>query len=292
MELWFWAALGGAVFAGLSNFYFKQAAARGYNAELFSLYGSLLSLILVGVLFIIKTENIFASGYLVLIPFIGGCLAALTNILKIHALRHIDSTIYFPLFKLFAPAIAIVAGVTFFQESFSTTEWVGMALGLFVPLLLITRAESGRQSNLIAGLILILLTSMTSASSAIFNKYASDVSMPISVILLYASLGILIGSAVTILHKIGWNGVKENIYQHTSFALLKGAGMRASLIFCSFWLMLYAFANGGPLAVVQTINSMYILIPIVLSIIFYKEHWNTQKVAAIILSIAALALLG
>jgi uncharacterized membrane protein len=51
----------------------------------------------------------------------------------------------------------------------------------------------------------------------------------------------------------------------------------------------YAYGNGGTLGVVQTINSMYILIPIVLAIYFYKEHWNAQKMLAVVLSVVALA---
>jgi len=35
MEIWFISAVTGAVFAGLSNFLFKIAASRGYNAEVF-----------------------------------------------------------------------------------------------------------------------------------------------------------------------------------------------------------------------------------------------------------------
>ena len=56
--------------------------------------------------------------------------------------------------------------------------------------------------------------------------------------------------------------------------------------------MLFAFSVGGTLAVVQTIHSMYILIPIVLAIIFYNEYWNLQKAAAIVLSVVSLAFLG
>jgi len=59
---------------------------------------------------------------------------------------------------------------------------------------------------------------------------------------------------------------------------------------CSFLFIMLAFAE-GTLSIVYTVQSLYILIPIILSIIIYKEHWNARKVVAIILSIAALALL-
>ena len=67
---------------------------------------------------------------------------------------------------------------------------------------------------------------------------------------------------------------------------------RGALLVLSLGSGLYALSYGGPVAIVYTVTAMYILIPIVLAIIFYNEHWNTQKVIAIIISVAALALLG
>lgn len=292
MEIWFWAAVAGALFAGLSNFYFKQAAARGYNAEIFSLYGSLLSFFLIFALLMIQPAELFKYHWLGILAFGGGLLAALTNVFKIYALRYIDSTIYFPLFKLLSPSIAVIAGVILFGERFSSHEWIGIIIGLTVPLLLITKSENQRQNNLILGILLILLTGLTSSSTAIANKYVIDVGFPIAVVILYATSGIFIGSLLASIKKRGfgstWYELKINF--HRSFII--SASLRSGLIFFSFWFMLYAFQNGGSLAIVQTINSMYILIPIVLSVIFYKEHWNIQKVTAVILSVFALMLLG
>lgn len=86
MELWFWAAVWGAVFAGVSNFYFKQAAARGYNSELFSLYGSVLSVPLVALGLFVFTQPLFFEIWILGFVFLGGVLAAGTNVLKIYAL--------------------------------------------------------------------------------------------------------------------------------------------------------------------------------------------------------------
>lgn len=291
MELWFWAAVGGGVFAGVSNFYFKQAAARGYSAELFSLYSGVVSVISIFGLLLVYPVNI-KNGWIVLVAFLAGCIAGNTNIFKVLALRYIDSTIYFPIYKLIAPLLAIVFGIAFFNESFSRIEWLGMILGLLVPLMLITPSEKKRQNNLALGLVLVVVTAFSSAASAALNKFATDSGMAVLAVLLFASIGVFVGTATHMIHRKGIRSLKQTIYSETSKSLLTGSALRAILITTSFGLMLYAFALGGTLAIVQTIHSMYILIPIVLSIIFYNEHWNAQKVAAIVLSIAALALLG
>jgi len=291
MEIWFLAAVGGALFAGLSNFYFKQAAVRGYNAELFSLYGGLISIVIIGTIVFLQQESLFYYGWLAGLTFLGGLLGAQNNILKVLALRFIDSTIYFPLFKLLAPALAIIAGIIFFGESFTSIEWLGMILGLSVPLLLITRAEHSRQQNLIAGLLVVLITGILSAAAAVINKFATDAGVPILVILISVSFGVFIGTLLTLTIRKGIQNLLNTIKKETSLGLIIGASLRSIFISIGLGLMLYAFTAGGTLAIVQTIHSMYILIPIVLAIILYNEHWNLQKVIAIILSIAALGLL-
>jgi drug/metabolite transporter (DMT)-like permease len=58
----------------------------------------------------------------------------------------------------------------------------------------------------------------------------------------------------------------------------------------SFYFILLAIA-GDTLSIVYSINAHYILIPVVLSVWFYKEHWNRRKALALTLSLLALVLL-
>ncbi len=292
MEIWFIAAVAGATLSGISNFFFKLAANRGYNAEVFTLYGGLVSTILTGLVAVSTHHSLLQFNLFTGTMLVAGILASLGGIMKVYALRHIDSTIYFPLFKLLAPGLAIVYGVTWFAESFTSVEWIGMILGLVVPLLLITKAENGRQMNLKAGLVLVLVTALTSASAAALNKVVIDAGITVLVGLFYSSLGVFVGTVFTIIFKQGLKATYRHIESDSDTTLIFYGSVRAVFIALGFGLVLYAYAQGGTLAVVQTINSMYILIPIVLSIIFYKEHWNLQKAVAIILSVLALALLG
>jgi uncharacterized membrane protein len=47
----------------------------------------------------------------------------------------------------------------------------------------------------------------------------------------------------------------------------------------------------GPYSLVYTIHAHYILIPIIFSVFFYKEHINFKKVCAVVLSMVAIAFL-
>ncbi len=293
MELWFLFAIAGMLFSGLSNFIFKLAAKNNFDSEAFSLYGGVTSIILLTpVVLLFDTfylEQPVAAG----IIFVASIVAAFIGVWKVYALRFIDTTIYFPLFKLLSPLIAIMIGVSFFAESFSGKEWIGLGLGLVVPLLLINRAESQRQNNLLYGLMLVGLTGALSASVAAAHKWATDLSPNALTLTLAAGFGIVVGSWLALILKRGVVAGTQHIVQvENKRQLLIWATARSVVVSASVALVLYAYSAGGSLAVVHTIHSMYILIPIVLAIIFYNEHWNWQKATAIVLSVASLALLG
>lgn len=292
MQLWFWAAVVAAVLAGVSNFFFKVAAKRGYSSELFMLLSGVCSVLFTTILLIAYPQPLLTDKLLAAAVFGFGFLAAIAGVMKVYALRYIDSTIYFPLFKLLAPALAIAAGVGLFGETFTTIEWVGMSIGLLVPLMLITRSENGRQANLLLGLLFVLITGVLSAVVAIMTNYAVDTGMPVAVTLFYTVFGVCSGSVCLFCYKQGMKGLVQSVTLHFNYHLLTIASLRSLFAVVSVWLMLYAYTVGGTLAVVQTIHSMYILIPIVLAIIFYNEHWNLQKAVAIALSVLSLAFLG
>jgi len=292
MEIWFISAVLGAIFAGFSNFLFKVAASRGYNAVLFSLYGGLSGIILVGSIILFVDLSLFNFNIFTAIMLLAGMIASLGGIMKVYALRHIDSTIFFPLFKLLSPALAIVFGIVWFAESFSLLEWLGMLMGLTVPLLLITKTENNRQDNLKAGLIMIVLTALISAIAAAMNKFSIDSEIHVISGLFYSALGVSAGTVFTIIYKKGIKSLLRHIHTDTNLELFLYASFKGLLNNISFGLILYAYFQNGTLGIVQTVHSMYILIPIILSIIFYNEHWNLQKAIAIILSVLSLSLLG
>lgn len=292
MEIWFWAAVISAIFSGFGNFLLKSAAHRGYSSEVFILIGGFTSVILSLPLALFIDGVGIIVWFAALIACVGGFFAGIGGIAKVYALRYIDTTIFFPLFKLVSPALAIAFGVFFFQEQFNVYEWVGLILGLTVPLLLINKSEHHRQNNLVAGLLLVLLAGTISAGAAASNKYAIDLFPSALWILVFASVGVFAGSVAMIIKRGGWRRLVSTVQEVSTRSVLWWASVRALFMTISFGAVLYAFTHNGTLAVVHTIQSLYILIPIVLAIILYKEHWNVKKVGAVIISVLALALLG
>lgn len=292
MELWFLATLAATILAGLSNYLFKMAAKLGFNAELFSLYGSVASVfILIPVAFVFGDISV-SPAWAIIVIVVAGAVAAVGGIGKIYALRFIDTTIYFPLLKLLSPTLAIGFGILFFQEAYALKECVGLMIGIFVPLLLINKAENKRQQNLLLGLLLVLITGAISAGFAAASKWSIDLTGNVLAMLVFAAFGVVIGSIFSIWFRQGATQIMQHARLDTTPQLFWWSVLRGMIVSMSLGFILYAYNNGGSLAIVHTVHSLYILIPIVLAIIFYNEHWNVQKVAAILLSVTALALLG
>ena len=289
MELWFLSVLAATLLAGISNFAFKVASKRGYNGEIFSLYGgSLLFFLLPATWF---WGGAFVGWFMVVLLIIVGSVGAINNIAKVAALRYIDTSIYFPLYKTLTPSLAIVFGVIFFHEAFSIKEWLGLLLGLLVPLVLIHIRDFSTQKNLAVGLWLVVLTGVISAVATGLNKYAINfTSGAVLQLVTIATIGVVIGSVVSLMNKYKTTRVWKEIKTQTNPSLVWWALVRSSFITASMYFMLQAFSLGAPLAIANTIQSFYFLIPIVLSVLIYKEPIGQRRIVAIALCLLTLVL--
>jgi drug/metabolite transporter (DMT)-like permease len=149
--------------------------------------------------------------------------------------------------------------------------------------MLITSHEEKRQTNLKLWVSLMLLTSLFAWVSAYFAKWAmvSEVDVPF-----YLFISMTIGTFISwfsykFVHKTNWKNYKKD-------GILKFSLILGVMHFLSF--STFQHALSWNLAIVFTINSFSILIPIILSIIFYKEHFNMKKAFVILLSIVSVIL--
>lgn len=157
-------------------------------------------------------------------------------------------------------------------------------------MLLINKTENGRQNNLIAGLALLLLGATISAVAAALNKYSAILWTDVLWLVVFASAGVFAGSLLVMWWRRTLVKTLESVYSKSEGVLILLSSLRAVIMCIALGAGLYAYTQNGTLAIVHTIQSMYILIPIVLSVIFYNEHWNLRKILAIVLSVVALGL--
>lgn len=290
MELWFVLAVFSAFSGGIFIFLTKVAAERNYDGLLLST----ITVVFSGVLFLIATAVFSDFGgitkFLLLMTAINSFTYMWTNLLRHDAMQCIDTAVYYPIYKTLTPVLVIAAGLVYFREQLSTVEWIGIVLSLFVPLLLITNAEKTRQKDLFRGLKLLTIAAVLGAVSAVTIKAGTNATDNTWLFMTLVAFGIVGAGLLTLLYSNGKKPIGQRLQAVKDKKFCWLAFWMGVTTFFSFASLVFAI-DLGTLSIVYTVQSLYILIPIVLSIIYYNEHWNPQKVFAIVLSIAALALL-
>ncbi len=291
MADWFVYALVSALFAGLHTFLLKVSVERKYDTYLLSGASSFVAFAGGALIVAFTTGWGAVPVHVYLFAILGGVLFTIMTLARMEGLKFLDSAIFFPLYKVVGPALVAIMAIVFLQEHVGPVELLGIVLSCAVPLLLITRAEHARQNNLKLGLIFLVIGATVSAIAAIVNAHV--VSAAVSSALPLATVENGLAGLFTALLFARKHPAKEFYHQaHPHFTkefmgmcLLNGAFQMIS----SYTLFL-AFA-GGDASIAYSVTAHYILIPVLLSVWFYKEHWNLQKAAALFLSILALILL-
>jgi drug/metabolite transporter (DMT)-like permease len=280
-----------AIFAGVYMFAQKVAVERGMDSYLLTAFSAGASFVF-GAIIMSATSSwgdipTSVYGYAVF----GGVLFIIFSVLRMEALKHIDATIFFPLYKVIGPAVTALIGIFVLSETITTTEGIGIVLSCIVPLLLITRAENSRQKNLTLGLILLAIGAFLASVSAAVNAYAIGDVMSYALPLLVVThlFSFFFGVALFLRKHKPSEMVQALRTLSKPFFIFFSIGM-GIVQFLAFYALLLAFSDGG-LSLAYAINAHYFIIPVILSIWFYGEHWNVQKILALILSLSAVALL-
>lgn len=291
MELWFIFSLVSMVALGMYSFTPKVAAMNNYDGTLFTCYANLTAFF-VSLVALAVFSDFSGWGYLLMLFALGnGLLHTMGKIFRVDSLRYIDATIFFPLYKVTGPLIVIAFALVAFGERFNWLEWLGVVASLVVPLLLISKVESTRQSNLIKGLQLMVLTALFTSLASVVNKLVADGDFN-SYLFVTLALGIgTIFSFGKYIYAHRATVLATTLKTHSPSKLIWLSALSGLLQFIGFLTYILALEFGASLAIAFTINSLYIIFPIILAIIFYHEHWNARKAIAILLSIVALGLL-
>lgn len=289
--MWFIFALLSLVFAGLQSFAQKFAAEKRYEIYLISTWSALISSVFALGLFLATAS---LREFPVLFWWLGlasGLLFIAFSITRLESLQFIDAAIFFPLYKVVGPALVAAFGIFLLGEKISFSEFIGIVLSCLVPLLLITRDEHHRQKNLKLGLILMLISTSLAAIAAAVNGIAvkANAELALPLVVIANGCAAIFGIALYARRHRAKN-VLASILSHSTKPMLLTALTIGLMQLGSFYFLLLAIA-GNDLSLAYSVNAHYILIPVLLSVWFYKEHWNKQKALALVISMLALILL-
>lgn len=290
--MWFLFALLSALFAGLQSFLNKVAAERKYDTYHISASSSIVSFLAAVVLFLFTSsslENI--PSLLYWLALASGIFYVGRTITQLEALQFIHAAIFFPLYKVIGPAVVTLVSIILLKDHLSFPELVGIILSCIVPLLLITRAEHHRQKNLRLGLILMVISTVLAAMTVVVNALAVQPNALLTIpfmVIAYAFSAVI--GIVLYFRRYKMKDMYSTFKSHCTVPMLV-LGTGIGLLQCiSFFFLLLAF-SASDVSVVYSINAHSIVIPVILSVWLYKEHWNKQKALALVVSIVALILL-
>ena len=286
METWIFYALLSAFVGGFYSFSFKMIAQRNYDTHLATFYSYFVASVLIGwgLLFFWNFNGTIQDLYLVIFLWLLNIWFYTASIhSRVESMRNIDSVIFFPLYKTFWPIIVTMLSIFWFKEILDFKEVLWIIVGISVPLLLLTKTENRIQKNLYRWFIFILITSALTAVSSILPKYAQVAHLNIGVFIFFSFLFWVIFSYFWYKHHL-----KKAKRNYNTVGLWKFAFIVWFLHAGAFYTFMRAMEWN--LAIAFTINSFSILVPIILSIIFYGEHFNLKKGLVIGLSIVSILL--
>lgn len=283
----FWTILA-TIFAGLHIFAGKIVAHKKLNAAWNNIITYSIASPFFFLCFLMSGEVMPYYWKEVVIFAVGAGIAyGISAYTRIEALKYIDTVIFFPLSKILGPLIAVCGGIAFFHESLTPLNTLGVLLSIFVPLLLIQKNEHTRQTNLKFGMVLMVVSTLMATATALLAKGALTINS--GEMFFYMSIAQCAGLVTSIILLKNEERTSKERYAH-AWEDYK-YGVASSIIGMASYVCLMKAMSMGQISLVYTIQAHYIVIPIVLSVIYYKEHMDLRKFAAVGLSMVAIGLL-
>lgn len=280
-------ALVATVMAGIQVFSQKVVAHERRDSALNGIFGYGISGLFAGIVFVALYDLPESWRAIALIGSASGIVHGLGSYLRIESLKHIDAVIYFPINKVLGPLLVVFIGVWWFAEALTTYQYIGIALSITVPLLLVSSSEQHRQSNLKLGLILLVVSTILTALTSPIMKSALNLDSTLFFAMAVSQFAGAVMSGIVYIHQKRAEGRYLELHvRDLQLGLANGV-----LQFFSFFAFLSAISV-GLLSVVYVIHAHYILIPIILSVWWYKDHINMRKFLAILVSSLAITLLS
>jgi len=272
---------------GLQRFLYKVSAERKCNTAwtTFAFMGTvtvLSTILLVGL-----REDFSHVPYLLFISFINSVSFLAGTIATIESLKHISTSMAYPLIRL-NTGIVVIFSVVYFKDRLTVFQIVGIIMAIAVVLIL-TRHNNESQSpyrernNAGLGFVLVFVAIAAGAVAAISSKFAALHTHPLAFISVSYAMSTFFAFAL----RRRLQGENENPVHRDALTI---GFMMGIVNFGGFYFLLKALAV-GPLSIIASITGLYFVIAIVLAALIYKEKITLPGWLAIVLTIGAITLM-
>jgi drug/metabolite transporter (DMT)-like permease len=202
------------------------------------------------------------------------------------ALEHVSTSFFFINYRIFSSILVLLIGLLFFSEELQIKDYLGMLVGFLVFFALLENTkESTIKKKIGLGLLYTLLAIVFISFTQYLLKGSSYYQIGLFDFLFFLALfGFLFASIINrkkITNKYVFFNNKNKI---VSIACLQGV---IAITLASVSGLAYSM---GIMVIAYKITSFGLLIPIILSVIIYKEEMTKRKLVAIALALVSIAL--
>ena len=285
MELWMIYAILWGVFVGISNFLSKSVAYNWINKYRVSLIIKWVFLLCSSIFLLFNLKYVEFSLLLWILIIWREIFATEKWLFIMESLKYIESTIFFPIHKVINYFVALFVWMLIFDEYLWNFWYIALILAIFMVLLLTDNENKKAQINYKKWIFYLILSNIAVWFSSSINKYFSSINFDIPT---YIFLSSIVWCVYMLTTKKGAHieSDKKIHKKELKFWIIKWLSL-----YWWFWLLLLSL-KWWEFVLVNIIFSSSIFIPIILSIIFYKEVVNLKKILAFMLFLVIIVLLS
>ena len=287
---WFIYTICFTVIYGIINFVYKIAAVHQCPSHRVVNMAAITVTISSFVIIIISGSAFVDFRLIIFFAIINSSFFALGSITKIQSLKYIPTSFAFPVAKLNSVFLIIYA-LILFNEQPLWNQWIGITLSLSMLAFISFSAKGSTTTKKenkqhVTGLLLALLAAFSTSISMLTGKFAStEVSKLHYIFVSYA----LVMIYTTIISRTFYRK-KRKVGKSMYRKILLFGVIIGILNFAGYFLVLSAFAT-GPLSLIQGISSNSFIIPIILSVIVFKEKFSYKNAIVVFLAILSVLLI-
>lgn len=204
---------------------------------------------------------------------------------RLLSLKYVSSSTYFINYRVLSSLWLLLVGIVVFSETITLQEILGVFLWFIVFYLLIEKKDAQEtKKNLQKGFFYLFIGSLCITALQSLNKWFIVSWWDVFALITYGGcFGMLFTFLLkwkeTISQVLAIHSVKYGVFLLSSGVIFTIATITNNLAYISW-----------DLAVVYKIISYSLFIPIILSIIIYKEHVSLKKLIAFILTLVSILL--
>lgn len=284
MSDWYVFAILALILLGFQRFLYKVSAERKCNTAWTTFSFMATVAILSSTLFVVLGESVSDISFLFFIALVNSGAFLVATITHIEALKHIPSSVAYPIIRLNA-ILVVIFSILFFKDRLSLYQGIGIVLALAVIVILAAGLNDLRipQKNIRRGCIFVMISLFGGAAAAISSKFAASYTNKMAFI--------AVSYIASTLFSLGLRKKLETEEAHKTHRDALIIGVFMGLINLAGYYSFLKALSTGPLSIIASITGMHFVISIILSALIYKEKLTPLRLLGIFLTVLSIILL-